>query len=183
MTDWKIDKSEKVFDSKWLSLTVDKLSTDDGASTDYVYTSRPGGGGLVVIPYFEQTESFLLVKQYRHPIRKDVWQFPGGGNEEGELYEDAAKNELLQETGYETQEMVELGIFYPDVGLSSDEGRIFLAVNPTMKFDSPKNDPLERIEIKETSLSDFKDMVNDGSIRDGWTLGAYSLFKLWQEKK
>lgn len=183
MSDWRIDASEKVYRSQWLDVTVDKLSTEDQAKTDYVYTSRPGGGGMVVIPYFDEAESFLLVRQYRHPIRKYVWQFPGGGKEEGQTYEQAAKAELLQETGYEAGEVIDLGGYYPDVGVSSDEGRIFAAINPKMKFDSPKKDPLERIEIKEISLSDFSEMINDGSIRDGWTLGAYSLFKLWQEKK
>jgi len=182
MDKWKIDKRKTVYSDDWVKLHVDKIASSTGAKTDYVYIERTGTG-MAIVPYFEKSESVLLVKQYRHPLRKSIWQFPGGGKEKNKSFTQTAKLELLDETGYEVGALIDLGKYYPDPGISSDQGRIFLALNPTKKYDKPKVDPLEKIEIKGVKLTTLDNIIKSGWIRDGWTLGAYSLFKIWLQKK
>ena len=182
MTNWKTDIKKLVYSDAWAKLYVDKISSSSGAKTDYVYLSRTTVG-VSIVPYFEKSQSVLLVRQYRHPIGKAIWQFPAGGKEAGESFSQTAKKELLDETGYEVSSLVDLGKYYPDAGISSDEGRVFVALNPKKKFDKAKKDPLEKIDIKEVNLATLEKMIKSGRIRDGWTLGAYSLFKLWTETK
>jgi len=62
---------------------------------DRSYPNRPWVGvGVVVF----RDEEVLLVKRGKEP-RRDGWSIPGGAQETGETYAEAAKRELLEETG------------------------------------------------------------------------------------
>jgi putative (di)nucleoside polyphosphate hydrolase len=54
-----------------------------------------------MIVYRQQDGRFLLVHK---PRKEHAWQFPQGGVDEGENYEQAAKRELLEELGTEAFE-------------------------------------------------------------------------------
>ena len=62
---------------------------------DRSYPTRPWVGvGVVVF----RGEDVLLVKRGKEP-RRDGWSIPGGAQEVGETYAEAARRELLEETG------------------------------------------------------------------------------------
>lgn len=182
MTRWKTISKKIVHRDKWSRLHVDHIAEESGAETDYFYIARTTVG-MAVVPYFAETNEVLLVSQYRHPIKKSIWQFPGGGREKGMTFMETAKQELLEETGYIAGKLIDVGKFYPDPGISSDEGRVFVATSLVKKFDQALKDPLEKLRIKRVKLAKFEKMVKNGRIRDGWTLGAYTLFKLWTDQK
>jgi ADP-ribose pyrophosphatase len=181
MSKWQTKKHKVVYKDSWVSLIVDSIADDKNAKTDYVYIARTTVG-TAVVPYFEKEKSVLLVRQYRHPLKKEIWQFPGGGKEKGKTFKKTVEVELLEETGHEATSLIDLGRYYPDAGISSDEGRIFLALNPK-RVNKLESDPLEKIRFKRFTLSQMEKMIKNGRIRDGWTLGAYALFNLWMRQK
>lgn len=67
----------------------------------------------IVVIALTPGEELVLVKIYRHNLRGDYFELPAGGAEHnGETVEQAAKRELLEETGYGTDKMVNLGSYY-----------------------------------------------------------------------
>src|SRR5262245_44701250 len=83
----------------------------DDAGWEYV--TRQGVTGIVVLVALTPAREIVLVEQYRPPVRRRVVELPAGlvGDVEGREAESlaaAAHRELVEETGFEAREMVEL---------------------------------------------------------------------------
>ena len=65
-----------------------------------------------VVPFVD-AEHVLLVRQFRHLVREDSWELPGGGAVPGESPETAAQRELREEGGYRAGRLAFLTRFYP----------------------------------------------------------------------
>ena len=57
-----------------------------------------------------------LVRQFRPAVETYTWEFPAGTLDPGETPEQAARREVVEETGLEPEELVSLGEFFPDTG-------------------------------------------------------------------
>ncbi|BDS50595.1 NUDIX domain-containing protein [Rhodoluna lacicola] len=84
-------------------------------------------GAVAVIALNEQQE-ILLIKQYRHPVREYLWEVPAGLLDmPGESRLEAAKRELLEETGYIANDWQGLIEFHTTPGGNDETISIFLA--------------------------------------------------------
>lgn len=80
---------------------------------------------VIVIPQIDN--KFLMVKQWRHGEQNLSIEFPGGVIDKDELPEEAAKRELLEETGYKPKKLIKLGQLNPNPALFSNKVHIFYA--------------------------------------------------------
>jgi len=69
----------------------------------------------------------VLIKQFRFPIKKEIWEIPAGKLNKGEKPEIGAKRELKEETGYVAKELKKIGEFYLSPGYSTEYMYLFLA--------------------------------------------------------
>ena len=82
------------------------------------YPERPiAGVGVVVF----RNEEVLLVKRKRAPY-KGQWSIPGGKQELGETVTQAARRELMEETGVEVNELTLIDVV--DIIVRDEEGKI-----------------------------------------------------------
>ncbi len=70
---------------------------------------------------------FLIVRQFRHGTGKVGLEFPAGVIDPGETPEQAARRELLEETGYEAGELVRVGEVSPNPAFMSNTTYTFVA--------------------------------------------------------
>jgi ADP-ribose pyrophosphatase len=59
---------------------------------------------------------FPIVRQYRPAVETYTWELPAGTVDPGETPEQAARREVLEETGLQPAEVTHLGDFFPDTG-------------------------------------------------------------------
>lgn len=96
---------------------------------EYVY--RTNATGVVVMVAVTDSRELLLVEQYREPVASRVIELPAGlvgdTGDTAEAAEAAAHRELLEETGYRAQSMVELMTCPSTPGMSSEVITIYFA--------------------------------------------------------
>ncbi|MCF6335019.1 MAG: NUDIX hydrolase [Spirochaetales bacterium] len=87
---------------------------------------------VTVIPLVhgkDGVENFLMVKQYRHGSSEITMEFPAGMIDPEELPLAAAERELLEETGYRTGNIIEIGAVSPNPAFMNNTSYTFLARN------------------------------------------------------
>lgn len=138
MKDAEIIEKKLLVDS-FKKVVNEKIKFDEDDIQDWIYMDTPKS--IVVIACTAENE-VVLVRIYRHNIRKDVLELPAGGAEhENETTLEAAKRELLEETGYTSDSFVDMGAYYV---LPSETNRwvsYFLA-RDVVKVQEPEQDDL-----------------------------------------
>jgi ADP-ribose pyrophosphatase len=99
---------------------------------NWEFADRPNISGIVAIAAATEEGEVLLVEQFRPPVGKRVLELPAGlagdisGSEKEELAE-AARRELLEETGYDAEQMIYLTEGPPSAGITSEVVTFFRA--------------------------------------------------------
>jgi ADP-ribose pyrophosphatase len=178
MSDIKKISSEVVHKNPWWEYKHDKLIRLDGTEGDYYYVETHGN--VIVIPILDDGR-LVLVRQYRYLGEKNSIEFPGGGMDKGEQSTDAAKRELLEESGYSTENLIKIGMFEPCVGMNKDLSHIFIA-NELTFVQEPKSDAYESTEVILRRVDEFENMIKQGEIWDGQVLAAWAMARGLLEK-
>jgi len=132
-------------------------------------------GSAVMMPVDEKGK-VLLVRQYRLPARRYLWELPAGRVDAGETPLQAAKRELVEETGYRAKQWTRLVKFFPSPGFVAEAMTIYIARVLKAGPAQPMED--ERIECAWFTLRQMADMMDKGEIQDAKTIIGWSLWKL-----
>jgi ADP-ribose pyrophosphatase len=161
----RILNSQTVYRGKVFLLRVEQVVEPDGVKTTRAVLYHPGSA--VIIPYLPDGR-IILVRQYRHAVRKSLWELVAGGMEPGETPRQCAHRELVEETGYRARVVKPLIEFYPSPGIVSEKMHLFAARGLTPAKGQPDAD--ERIETGAFTISELMDMVRENQIQDAKTL-------------
>lgn len=112
----------------------------------------------------------LLIRQFRMPTRKRLWELPAGTRDPGETPLQTARRELVEETGLRARRWRKLLQFYPSPGFCSEEMSVYLAEDLTEGEASPE--PYEKIVKRWFDWKEALEMVAKGRIRDSKTIIA-----------
>jgi len=153
--------SEILFPGKHLHLKT---------KSHWEYVERTKASGIVAILPITNQNEIILVEQFRIPVGKRVIEIPAGlaGDVEGEEAEEmanAARRELLEETGYEAETMDFLTEGPPSAGLSTEIVTFFQA-RGLKKVGSGGGDGTENIQAHLVPLAKFDAWI-DAKRRDG----------------
>lgn len=113
----------------------------------------------------------VLVEQYRYGIEKPTLELPGGVCDEGENPFESSQRELLEETGYSSNDWVSLGNVSSNPAMQTNYTHTYLARNCT-KTSEQQLDGNERIHVHVLPLVEFLDMVGRGEIKHSLVVAA-----------
>jgi 8-oxo-dGTP pyrophosphatase MutT (NUDIX family) len=114
----------------------------------------------------------VLVRQHRFGIDEVTLEIPGGMCDPGEPPADAARRELLEETGFAAGSWTELGWVHPNPPIQNNRCTTFLA-REIVRRAAPRPDPDERIETVLVPLDDVPRLVADRHITHALVIAAF----------
>jgi 8-oxo-dGTP pyrophosphatase MutT (NUDIX family) len=165
---WKKISSREVYKNPWISLREDQVINPSGNPGIYSVIETRIATGVVAI---DTEDKVILVGQYRYPTDMYSWEIPEGGGEDGESPLDAAKRELLEETGVVAANWRPLGgEIHLSNCYSSERAYLFLATELT--FGAQKTEETEKIAVKKVPFSEVLELVDSGGIKDGLSIIA-----------
>lgn len=159
ITPWKIVESRYLIRDPWMILRADRCETARGVTVDPYYVQEPSD--WVQIVAFDGRDRILLNRQYRHGAGVISIEFPCGKIEAGETPADAARRELLEETGCTAEALWPLPAFSPNPAHYSNRVHAFIALH-TEQVQEQNLDATEEIEFGFVPIPDVLTLIDDG---------------------
>ncbi len=126
--------------------------------------------------------SFLMVKQFRHGSASLTMEFPAGTVDRGEEPLSAAKRELMEETGYEAKEWVELGAINPNPAFMANTSYTYLALG-LKKVGELNLDPLESLDPYIVPEEEVQSQMGSGLYDNGIMVTALALYNRYKSEQ
>ena len=162
----KIISSREVYKCKLFYVTEDRaVDAETGFQIERAVVRHAGSAVMMAV---DEKKRILLVRQYRLPAEKYLWELPAGKLDPGEKPLQAAKRELLEETGYSAHTWRKLVSFWVSPGYVQEKMTIFLATDLTEGKATPMDD--ERIETRWFTRKEMAEMIGSNKIEDAKTM-------------
>ena len=169
----KIISSKQVYDCGLFRVTEDRAV--DKKTGFEIKRSVVRHIGSAVMMAVDEKKRILLVKQYRLPAERYLWELPAGRLDPGETPLKAAKRELAEETGYKAGKWTKLASFWVSPGYVQERMTIFLARDLVEGEATPMDD--EQIETGWFKRKQIAEMIAKGVIQDAKTMVGFLTWK------
>lgn len=169
---WKTLTSKVVSKNPWWTYKIDTFKIPEGVAGEYHYVQTEGSS--MIVPVTDDGR-IILVNQYRYLCDRESIEFPCGGVKAGKSYEEMARLELEEETGYRSDDVERVGEFNPFNGVTNEMCAVHVARN--LQPAQAKPDATEEFELLRCTPGAIEEMIRTNKIWDGMTLAAWTLVK------
>jgi 8-oxo-dGTP pyrophosphatase MutT (NUDIX family) len=122
---WPVASSAMLADGALVRLRKDLVRMPDGEVVGRDVLEHPGAVAVLAL---DSSDQVLMIRQYRHPVGRLLWEIPAGLRDvAGEALRVTAERELLEEAGYRAADWRVLADSFSSPGISTERIRIFLA--------------------------------------------------------
>ena len=122
---WPVVASEQQLKNWLISVRSDTVRLPDNHQAERTVVTHLGAVAVLAL---DDAGRVLMIRQYRHPVGRQLWEIPAGLRDaDGESPLQTAERELVEETGYRASEWHTLVDYFSSPGYSTEKLRIFLA--------------------------------------------------------
>jgi len=122
---WPVVSSAELARGRLVTVRTDKVRMPDDELAERDVVIHPGAVAVLAL---DDAQQVLLIRQYRHPVGRLLWEIPAGLRDvSGEPPWATARRELLEEAGYQARDWRVLADYFTSPGFSTESLRVFLA--------------------------------------------------------
>jgi 8-oxo-dGTP pyrophosphatase MutT (NUDIX family) len=148
---WPVVSSAELLRSRMVTVRTDKVRFPDNQLAEREVVIHPGAVGVLAL---DDADRVLMIRQYRHPVGRLLWEIPAGLRDvQGEALWRTAQRELAEEAGYRARQWHALIDYFSSPGYSTERLRIFLA---------------RELEIIPEAERDFVPEHEEAQLLTGW---------------
>ena len=171
----KLISSEERYRTPIFWVTQDHALDPDGFEIHRAIVQH--NGSAVMMPV-DAKGRILLVRQYRLPARRYLWELPAGRVDPGETVLKAARRELVEETGYRARKWKKLVSFWASPGYVAEKMTVYVATDLIKGEAQPMED--ERIRCRWFTVRELDRMIRTGRLVDAKTIAAVLAWQSWK---
>jgi 8-oxo-dGDP phosphatase len=165
--EFQVLDSEQVYEGRVIALRRDTVAMPGGGSSVREVVHHPGAVAIVAV---DAQDRVVLLRQYRHPVGRHLWELPAGlRDEDGEPPLETAKRELAEEALLAAGRWSLLVTVNNSPGFSDELVQIYLAEDLS-DVERPEGFLVEHEEadmtLERVPLADAVQRVFDGDIRN-----------------
>jgi ADP-ribose pyrophosphatase len=155
----RVIEKKTICEGKFLRFVLTKYIDSSGAIREWESFERVNCKGIVAVVPVTDNKEVLLIRQFRPPVNGYVIEFPAGLNDKGDTLQEAARRELLEETGYTAKKMVFLTEGPLSSGASGEILTAYLANGLEFKGVG-KRDETEDIELLKVPIKEVESRLS-----------------------
>jgi ADP-ribose pyrophosphatase len=168
--------SRKLTDEKWLNLFEVSYITRTGDEKSWQIASRQNEpkclsgnyhrpDAVVIVPFHTVRDKMVIIREYRVPLDDYEYGFPAGLVDDGESVEQAARRELMEETGLTVSRFIKISPpIYSSAGMT-DESVAMVYVECEGEPSNSANTDSELIEILFISPDEALALLKDTTLK------------------
>ena len=172
----KIKGSRKLTAEKWLNLFEVSYVARTGDEKSWQIASRQNEpkclsgnyhrpDAVVIVPFHTVRDKMVIIREYRVPLDDYEYGFPAGLVDNGESVEQAARRELMEETGLTVSRFIKVSPpIYSSAGMT-DESIAMVYVECEGEPSNSANTDSELIEILFISPDEALDLLKDTTLK------------------
>jgi len=175
---WERLESRQIADCRVFRVREDISRRSDGVRGTFYVLENPDWVNVIAVT---KEDEVVLIEQFRHGTENVILEIPGGMVDENEGPEAAARRELLEETGYSSQNWILLGSSHPNPAIQNNSVYHYLALD-CEKISEVSFDEHENIVTQLIPLSEVTKLIGDGRITHSLVVAAFYYLSIWQKK-
>jgi 8-oxo-dGDP phosphatase len=164
---WSVVSSTEQMRNRLIAVRTDKVRMPDDQTAERSVVAHPGAVAILAL---DDADRVLMIRQYRHPVGRLLWEIPAGLRDaDGESPLQTAQRELFEETGYRARQWQTLVDYFSSPGFSTERLRVFLARGLEPAGGSPHQRQHEEkfIVTEWVPLAEAVGLALDGKLHNG----------------
>src|SRR3989344_161075 len=167
--------SQRVYEGSFIRVQRDEVRLPDGKQAVREYVLHPGAVMIVaVLP----DGRLVLERQYRHPVKRVMIEFPAGKLDPGEGGLRCAQREVLEETGYPATRWARAGVMHPVIGYADEFIEVWFAEG--LEAGERHLDEGEFLDVFSATQQELEDWMRDGELTDVKTIVGMIWLQKWR---